>query len=332
MLTFVMCLLMAPAPASVPPVADGVFERFVASRQTDSSVSDELREKAIRAAREAAGGAETRHEAITAALKVLSPELDAALKKLASEEAAAAAQLLTPLAKSPDAYLAAEAQLFLARSLMVQERYEDALPILTALIETHSGDTVRVGEAWFLKGKLEAGALKRDAAAASLKKFLNDFPGEPRRMQGEARATLIDLEEAESDLLTDIHTKMNYSGRRLSLEDSSQETQVVQDDVVALLTEMIDELEKKAGSCKGCKGSCSKPGGGGMGGAAPGMSSGNSQASQITERDAPRTPWVDLTERQNDPSVFNAAKTRVPVQYRGLVEQYYQSFGESREK
>jgi hypothetical protein len=62
------------------------------------------------------------------------------------------------------------------------------------------------------------------------------------------------------------------------------------------------------------------------------MSSGTSQPSQITERDAPRTPWVDLTERQNDPSVFNAAKSRVPVQYRGLVEQYYQSFGESREK
>ncbi len=333
---FLMCLLAAPAPAYVPavspPANESVIERFIASREADSSTGSELKARALVAVREAAKDAATRQEAVTSGLKILSPEFDAALKKLAAEEAAEARELLTPLTTSPDRWLAAEAQLFLARVMMVEGRYEEALPVLTALIKDHPTETVRLGEAWFLKGKLEAGALQRDEATASLKKFLREFPGEPGRMQGEARATLADLEEAESDLLTDIHTRMNYSGRRLTLADSSRHTQDVQDDVVALLDEMIEELEKKSSNCKGCKGSCSKPGGSGMGGAAPGMSSGNSQASQITERDAPRTPWVDLTERQNDPSVFNAAKSRVPVQYRGLVEQYYQSFGETREK
>ncbi len=124
---------------------------------------------------------------------------------------------------------------------------------------------------------------------------------------------------------------MNYSGRRLTLADSGQRTQEVQEDVVSLLTEMIEELEKKSSSCKGCQ-SASAKSGGGMGGANPGLSAGSSQASTAVERNAPRTPWVDLSERQNDPSAFNAAKSRVPVQYRGLVEQYYQSFGEKREK
>jgi len=335
MLTFLMCLLAAPAPASpvaAPDAKSTVIERFIASRQADSSVSEEVRLRALSAVREAAQNPETRQDAITAGLKVLSPEFDAGLKKLAAEEATDAGKLLAPLTASADVWLSAEAQLFLARAMMVEGRYEDALPIVSALIENHADTTVRLGEAWFLKGKLEAGALKREEATASLKKFLREFPGEPGRMQGEARATLVDLEEAESDLLTNIHTKMSFSERRLSLEDSGRRTQEVQDDVVALLDEMIEELEKKCGNCKGCKGSCSKPGGSGMGGAAPGMSSGSSQASQITERDAPRTPWVDLTERQNDPSVFNAAKSRVPVQYRGLVEQYYQSFGETRTK
>jgi tetratricopeptide (TPR) repeat protein len=335
MLTFLMCLLVAPAPASpdaVAPAKESVVERFIASREADSSVADDLKEKAISAAREASKSADTRQDAITTALKILSPEFDAALKKLAAEEAADAGKLLAPLTNSADPWLAAEAQLFQSRAMMVQGKFEEALPIVSAFIESKSATTVRLGEAWFLKGKLEAGALNREEAKVSLKKFLREFPGEPGRMQGEARATLVDLEEAESDLLTDIHTKMSFSERRLTLEDSGRKTQEVQDDVVALLDEMIEELEKKCGNCKGCKGSCSKPGGSGMGGAAPGMSSGNSQPSQITERDAPRTPWVDLTERQNDPSVFNAAKSRVPVQYRGLLEQYYQSFGDSREK
>ena len=336
MWTFLMCLLAAPAPATPPTgalsVKEAVVERFIASRETDSSVDGELKSKAIATVREAAKDEKTRQEAITAGLKLLSPQFDAALKKLAAEEASEARQLLTPLAQSKDPWLAAEAELFLARAMMVEGRFEEALPVVDGLIKSHSAETVRLGEAWFLKGKLEAGALQRDEATASLKKFLREFPGEPGRMQGEARATLADLEEAESDLLSDIHTKMNFSERRLTLADSGRQTQKVQDDVVALLDEMIEELEKKSSNCKGCKGSCSKPGGGGQGGAAPGMSSGTSQASQITERNAPRTPWVDLTERQNDPSVFNAAKSRVPVQYRGLVEQYYQSFGESRDK
>lgn len=333
MLTFLTCLLLAPAPASaLPSPVQGVAERFIASRESDSALPEDLRTKVISAARAALASKETQHEAITAGLKIQSADFDAALKKLAAEEASDAAALLTPLTVSKDAFLAAEAELFLARSLMMQNRFEDALPILSTMIAVHSADSLRIGEAWFLKGKLEAGLLKREAAKASLKKFLTDFPQEPGRMLGEARATLVDLEEAESDLLTDIHTKMKFSSRRLTLADSSKETQDVQDDVVASLTEMIDELEKKSGNCKGCKGACSKPGGSGMGGAAPGMSSGTSQPSQITERDAPRTPWVNLSERQNDPSVFNAAKTRVPVQYRGLVEQYYQSFGETRDK
>ena len=331
---FVMCLLAAPAaPAAVaPPEKQLVIEQFLASRNADSAVADDIRDRAIEAVREAARDTATRHEAITTGLKILSPEFDAALKKLAAEEAADARLLLTPLMSSTDRFLAAEARLFAARAMMVEGRFEDALPVLSEMINSYPSDTVRLGEAWFLKGKLEAGTLQREQAITSLKKFLREFPGEPGRMQGEARVTLMDLEEAESDLLTDIHTKMNFSERRLTLADSGRQTQAVQEDVVAMLDEMIEELEKKASSCNGCKGSCSKPGGSGMGGAAPGMSSGNSQPSQITERDAPRTPWVDLTERQNDPSVFNAAKSRVPVQYRGLVEQYYQSFGESREK
>ena len=83
MLTFLMCLLMAPAPVSpadVAPTKEGVIERFIASRENDSSIADDLKTKAIAATREAAKKQDARQEAITSGLKILSPEFDAALK------------------------------------------------------------------------------------------------------------------------------------------------------------------------------------------------------------------------------------------------------------
>jgi hypothetical protein len=62
------------------------------------------------------------------------------------------------------------------------------------------------------------------------------------------------------------------------------------------------------------------------------MSSGTSQEARITERDGPRTPWVDLSQRHEDPTAFNAAKSRFPLQYKDLVEQYYRSFQDNAGK
>jgi len=123
MLTFLMCLLAAPAPvspASAVPSKESVVAEFIASRETDLTIPDDLKASAIAAAREASANPETRQDAITSALKILSPEFDAALKKLAAEEAVEAGRQLTPLTTSPDPWLAAEAQLFLSRSLMVE--------------------------------------------------------------------------------------------------------------------------------------------------------------------------------------------------------------------
>jgi tetratricopeptide (TPR) repeat protein len=329
--SFLASILVGAVPENALQAADksAVIERFIASRRNESGAGGEQRDAILAAVRSAAKDPSRRQEAIATALRTLTPEFEQAHQRLAAEDAAGARRLLHPLTESSDPWLAAEARLSLARALMTEGRYEEALPVVDALIERSAGHTVRLGEAWFLKGKLQAGSLQRDQATASLRTFLRDFPDEPQRMQGEARATLADLEEAEADLLTDVHSRMTFSERRLLLADSGRDTQAAQNDVVALLDEMIEELEKKSASCKGCKGASSSSGGSGSGGTTPGLSSGTSEASQITERNAPRTPWVDLTERQKDPSVFNAAKSRVPVQYRGLIEQYYQSFGET---
>ncbi len=329
LLISVLCLVLPFLSASAADSQNKVvIDRYLARCRDNQSLTSEVRQQLVEAVERHRHDPALAGDAISAGLKLSSPEFAAALQSLADENAAQAIDQLRVLSKSPDAFVAAEASYLLARTLMAQDRFEEALPSLRRLDDQQSGQSVRRSEALFLRGKAEAGTLKNDAAKSAFERFLSDSPDAPRRMRKEAEAALIDLEEAESDLLTGIHSKMGYSRRRLSLEDSGQKTQDVQEDVVALLTEMIEELEKKCGSCKGCKCSGgSKPGSGG-GGGSPGQSNVAAQPPQITERDGTRTPWVDLQKRHDDPTAFNGAKKRLPPQYKDLIEQYYKSFNE----
>ncbi len=187
MLSSLFCLILAAAPAddpvSRPPAREAIIEQFLTTRPTEP-LTEAARTAAIAAVREAASHPATRQDAITSGLKLLSPEFNTALQQMGADDSQSAVDALTPLTTSTDRFLAAEAQLFLARALMNAGRYEESLPVLDRLIKDHSSDTIRLGEAWFLKGKLEAGSLQREAAEKSLRKFLDDFPEEPGRMQG----------------------------------------------------------------------------------------------------------------------------------------------------
>ena len=112
-------------------------------------------------------------------------------------------------------------------------------------------------------------------------------------------------------------------------------TQEVQDHVVAMLTAMIDEMEKCGGKCPGCGcqgGSCkSGGGGGGQGGDTPGLSSGTSTAARRTLQAGPRAAWTDLRNKAREAQTLTAMKSRFPARYRELVEQYYQSLQEETE-
>ena len=330
LLICVLCLVLPLLSASAAdPQNKVVIDRFLARCRDNQTLTSEVRQQIVEAVERHRQDSALAGDAISAGLKLSSPDFAAALQSLADENSAQAIDQLRVLSKSPDTFQAAEASYLLARTLMAQDRFEEALPSLRSLDDQQSAQSVRLSEALFLRGKAEAGTLKNDAAKSAFERFLSDSPDAPRRMRKEAEAALIDLAEAESDLLTGIHSKMGYSRRRLSLDDSGKKTQEVQEDVVALLTEMIEDLEKKCGSCKGCKCSGgSKPGSGGGGGGSPGQSNVAAQPPQITERDGTRTPWVDLQKRHDDPTAFNGAKKRLPPQYKDLIEQYYKSFNE----
>jgi hypothetical protein len=131
----------------------------------------------------------------------------------------------------------------------------------------------------------------------------------------------------------DVHDQMEDSHRRLSLGQSGEKTQEVQDHIVAMLTSLIEEMEKCDGKCPrcGCRRSackCGQKSGGGQGGRIPGISSGTSTAARRVVGGGSTTTWADLRNKARESRVFAALKTRFPARYRQLVEQYYQSLQE----
>lgn len=321
----VLFALLAPQKAFAVEPRDVVIEAFLKQVANDPSVSTVAKDKV------AATVAKYRHDpltggaAIMAGLREISPEFAAATQALADSQWDEGLQALAQLEGAVNPYLKAEAQFLAGRTLAQRERYEEAIARLAAVSNepTHS---LRAADAVLLQAKCLQGMLRYEQATAAYQRFLAEFPEAAKRQRNEAQAALIDLEDIEADLLPQIHSKMNFSRRRLGLEDSGEKTQAVQDEVVSLLTEMIEELEKKCGSCKGCK--CAggqKPGsGGGSGG--PGQSAVTPGAPQITQRDGTKAAWGDLKQRADDPTAFNAAKKKLPAQYKDLIEQYYRSF------
>lgn len=317
--------LLVPLLTFAAGPQDPVIDAFLKHVEANSSLTPDVRTKVTAAVEKYRHDPQTGSAAIMAGLREASPDFANATQALANSQWEEGLKTLAALEASTDPFLKAEAQFMAGRTLAQRERFEEAASRLR-LIETQQAHSLRLAEAALLSAKCLQGQLKYREAAAAYQQFLAEHPEANKRLRKEAEAALIDLEDIESDLLPQIHSKMNFSRRRLGLEDSGKHTQEVQEEVVALLTEMIEELEKKSGSCKGCKCSGGKKPGSGGSGASPGQSNVSAGAPQITERDGTKAAWVDLKQRAEDPTAFNAAKKKLPAQYKDLIDQYYRSF------
>ncbi len=320
-----LAVWLAPLMAFGAAPRDVVIDGFLRHVAADNSLNAATKEKVVAAVERYRNDPQAGGAAIMAGLRELSPEFAAATQALADSNWDDGLKGLAQLEAPSNPFLKAESQFLAGRTLAQRERFEDAIALL-ASVSNEQAHSLRASEAAFLKAKCLQGMLQYKAAISAYQQFLAEFPEAARRQRKEAEAAIIDLEDIDADLLPQIHSKMNFSRRRLSLEDSGEKTQEVQEEVVALLTEMIEELEKKCSSCKGCKCSGGKKPGSGGGGASPGQSNVTPGAPQISERDGTKAAWVDLKQRADDPTAFNAAKKKLPAQYKDLIDQYYRSF------
>ena len=278
---------------------------------------------------------ETPNEAVTEGLLLAYPNYLAAVESSDNDDVGKAIGLLSPLAESTDKFLAADASFYLARTLMNNERFEEALPRLQELTQKLADFTVHQGSAQYFIGVAQAGMLENKAAIDSLLQFLESHEDAAERLRVSAWRQIQELQAIEAGKLSDVHHHMDYSRRRLELTETGDATQQEQDQIVKMLAQLIKDQEKKEcnSSCKNNtkksaenkpkpnSGQQPKPNKSEQGGTS---SNPNGQAVKKTYDDSPADPWSRLRDRSRDPA-NNAIKEKLPARYRDIVEKYYEA-------
>ncbi|MEX2175212.1 MAG: hypothetical protein WD872_12690, partial [Pirellulaceae bacterium] len=249
---FALPLLAANSPPAASPVdSDRVLDQFVAAVEADMSIAPERRKAAgviVAALRTDADG---KSVAITEVLRVLHPDFKEALAALGEGNLGVAITKLTTLRESADPFVAGEATYYLARAYLLDERFEDCLPLLADLQSKWSAYSTHGGEVLFLRGVAEVALLRHPEAMDTLSHFLSLYPEAPERMRVGAFRQLEQLKLFEEGTLSDVSLRMDFSRRKLSLEDTGLETRQQQDKIIDILAKLIKAAEERECNCKG---------------------------------------------------------------------------------
>jgi tetratricopeptide (TPR) repeat protein len=318
--------------------ADAKIEKFLSTSCQDEVYDAAAREKAIETVSNLRADEFGKDYAIVGGLRELSATFNDALLAIDRDETAEAITLLKGLETADDSFLAANATFYRARLLAFQDNFEQAMPLITKLAAEDEEYLLQNSEVAFLHAVGHAAMLSRDKAIAAFEKFLEDYPDAPRRMQLGAMRQLGQLKAVEDGSLADVMQRMEFAGRRLSLEDPGKQTQEEQDKVVAMLDKLIEEAEER--ECKACQGSGSGSGnkpasGSGSGSGKPGEGQGDGPAGgndqtpfdtvRRTFQKGPESPWGKIRDKERDPA-FQAIKAKFPARYQEMIDQYYKSF------
>jgi tetratricopeptide (TPR) repeat protein len=330
--------------SAAPMDVNKVLDEFVAATASNPAVTADQKRVVGELIKQLRTNPDDRAVAITESLRLLNQEYKDALAALGEDNLGAAIVGLTKLRDSADPYLAADASYFLARAYLLDERFEEALPILDDLQNKWADKTALGGEILFLRGVVEVALLRHKEAMASLTAFLTDYPEAPERMRVGAFRQLEQLKLFQEGTLSDVQLRMDFSRRKLTLEDTGTETRQQQDKIIEILAKLIKEAEERECNCKGGgSGKGQKPGskpGEGEGQAeGQGSQSGNSGGGskgidsdtvKRLHRGGPQSPWSHLRDKDRDP-VYSAIKEKFPARYQQLIEQYYKSFDDDSE-
>lgn len=239
-----------------------------------------------------------------------------------------------PLAAPPpdDGWLAsAAADTFLTRQLRLAygrwlchgQYYDDALRVFDGLDPAAS---VHPAALLFFRAVAHQRLAQRDAGLADAEALLNRLQDAPARYRAVAELMRRDLEPLKGESLDLISRQMDDVRRRLALGQGGQPTQKVEDDVLAALDKLIDQVEQQqrqqqqqqsAGdSGSGSNRPSGSPAGDSkiLGGSGPG---------ETTPRDiGSRGNWGDLPPKDRQEALQQIGRD-FPAHYRNIVEQYF---------
>ena len=282
--------------------------------------------------------------ALTDILREMHPAFGKALEAAADTESDAGVEQLKKLAASEDPFLAAESAYYLGRTLMARQRNDDALPYFIKIQDDYFDQSLRVGESIYYQGICEALTLQRDAASMSLNDFVDLYPDAPERLINDANDTISRIENVFDGSIEDVADHMDFVTNKLMLIEAGEETQEIQNDVIAMLDELIEQAEQPPESPGGSPQGAPSPSPGSQPGQNSGSGSGqsqqagqNAQAQQAPKvvrriRGAANSKWDDMRDRERGTEALSAMKSKYPSHYKELVEQYFRDLQSASEE
>lgn len=245
-----MAMLVSSSVMAVDSHTEKVVASFV--KHVDALDSVDSKQKSVI---KKSAADEPAPDVVTDGLIAIYPDYAKAVQSSDDDDINEAVRLLSPLADADDKYLAADANFYLARALMNNERFEEAMPRLKQLNGAMGEYSVHQGSAQYFVGVAQAGLLKNKEAINSFMQFLQFNPDAPERLRVSAWRQVQELQAIQAGKLTDVSQRMDYSRRRLELTETDESTQEQQDKIVDMLTKLIKEEEKKE-----CSSNCKKGG------------------------------------------------------------------------
>lgn len=225
-------------------------------------------------------------------------------------------------------------RLVFGRWLVQESLYDEALEQLGGLKTT---DVVDPAGLLFYQAVVHHRMLAREPGLEAVGRLLENETEMPKRYTTVARLMQADLEGLKDESLDHIARRMEDIRRRLDLGRAGPKVRKVEDDVIASLDKLIEEMEKQQQAAAAAAASRS-----GKGGAQPSMPLPDSRpVEQKGPGDVAKKPvgdtsgWGDLPPRERQEALQQIGKD-FPAHYRDVIEQYFRKLaadeGEQPEK
>jgi hypothetical protein len=224
------------------------------------------------------------------------------------------------------AFLRHNLRLLLGRWLAQQELHEEAVVQLEGLQPQQVVDPASL---LFYQSVAYHRLVQKEAAMKSIRRLLDDVEDQPQRYVAVAGLMYEDLKGLKEESLDHISRQMDDVKRRLDLGRTGPKVRKVEDDVVAALDKLIEELEKQQQQQQSGSGGQqlqpSMPASDSriMGGRGPGEVDRKAIGS--------KSGWGDLPPKQREEAMQQIGKD-FPSHYREVIEQYFRKLaGEEKQ-
>jgi hypothetical protein len=206
-------------------------------------------------------------------------------------------------------------RLYYGRWLAQQEFYDESLAQIGDLQPEDVADPASL---LFYQGVCHHRLLQKDECLKTLARLLENKGQIPKRYETLAMLMEADLSPLKTDSLDEIARLMDDIERRLGFGRAGTRVRKEEDDVVAKLDKMIEELQKQQQQQQ-------SGAGGGQGGqpmqdSMPGGGSGPGEVEQ--RRIGSRAGWGDLPPKKRQEALQQIAKG-LPSHYRQVIEEYF---------